>query len=107
MPGFLLHLNAKVTCAHLGQATPTTVLPNVLLMGQAAVGLTSPYAVTGCVLPPPTVANGPCVSGVFLTSATRVASFGIPLLLQDSQSICAPSGTPLLILVTQTRVFGI
>ena len=106
MPGFLLHLNAMVTCAHLGQATPTAVLPNVLLMGQPAVGVTAPYVVAGCILPPPIVANGPCVTGTFFTSATRVFSFGVPLLLQDSQSICAPSGTPLLILVTQTRVSG-
>jgi hypothetical protein len=32
-----------------------------------------------------------------------VLSNGQPLLVQSSQAICAPSGTPLLILVTQTR----
>ena len=106
MPGFLLHLNAVVTCAHLGQATPMSVLPNVLAMGQPAVGIAAPYGIVGCILPPPIVANGPCVTANFMTSATRVFSFGVPLLLQDSQAICAPSGTPLLILATQTRVFG-
>ena len=38
--------------------------------------------------------------------ATRVTSNGQPLLLMDSQAICAPTGTPLLPPVTQTRVIG-
>jgi len=33
-----------------------------------------------------------------------VTSNGQPLLLLDSQAICAPTGTPLTIAVTQTRV---
>jgi hypothetical protein len=32
---------------------------------------------------------------------------GLPVLLMDSQAICAPTGTPLIITVTQTRVSGI
>jgi hypothetical protein len=30
----------------------------------------------------------------------------MPVLLQDSQAICMPTGTPLLIVQTQTRVTG-
>jgi hypothetical protein len=30
-----------------------------------------------------------------------------PLVVQSSTSICAPTGTPLMITVTQTRVFAI
>jgi hypothetical protein len=30
----------------------------------------------------------------------------MPVLLLDSQAICAPNGTPLLILATQTNVTG-
>jgi hypothetical protein len=37
-------------------------------------------------------------------AATRVTSNGQPLVLFDSQSVCAPTGTPLLVLSTQTRV---
>jgi hypothetical protein len=33
-----------------------------------------------------------------------VTSNGQPLLLFDSQAICAPTGTPLLIVASQTRV---
>jgi len=106
LPGFLLHLNAMVTCAHAGTATPMSTIPNVLVSGQPIVIQTIPYGVLGCTLPPPPAANGPCVTATWLTAATRVFSYGNPVLLQDSMSICAPSGTPLLITATQTRVLG-
>jgi hypothetical protein len=37
----------------------------------------------------------------------RVTSNGQPLLLIDSQAVCAPTGTPLIASVAQTRVTGI
>jgi hypothetical protein len=107
MPGFLLHLGATVMCSHAGQATPTSPNPRVLVSGQPTVAPTSVYAVAGCTLPPPPGANGPCVTAQYTTSATRVFSNGVPLLLIDSQAICAPTGTPLIATVTQTRVSGI
>jgi len=107
MPGFVLHFNAVVTCAHAGQAIPMSVVPRVAVMGQPVVTIAAPYAVAGCVFPPPPAANGPCVTAQFLTSATRVFALGTPVLLMDSQAICAPTGTPLLIMTTQTRVFGV
>jgi len=106
MPGTLLHVGATVLCAHAGQATPTTPNPRVLVSGQPTVTLASPYVVAGCALPPPPAANGPCVSAQFVSSATKVLSNGVPLLLLDSQAICAPSGTPLVITTTQTRALG-
>jgi hypothetical protein len=106
MPGFLLHLGATVLCSHGGQAQPTVVNPRVLVSGQPIVTITSPYVVAGCTLPPPTAANGPCVTGQFVTAATRVTSNGQPVLLMDSQAICTPTGTPLITAVTQTRVTG-
>ena len=36
----------------------------------------------------------------------RVLVGGMPVLLLDSQAICAPTGTPTIIAVTQTRVMG-
>jgi hypothetical protein len=74
--------------------------------GQPTVAVTSPYLVAGCTLPPPPAANGPCVTAQFVTAATRITSNGQPLLLLDSQAICAPTGTPLLIVMTQPRVTG-
>jgi len=106
MPGFLLHVGAQVLCAHAGQAQPTVPNPRVLVMGQPTVTLAAPYVVAGCALPPPPAANGPCVTAQWLMGATRVLSNGQPLLLLDSQAICAPTGTPLMIVATQTRVIG-
>lgn len=104
MPGFLLHVGAQVLCAHGGQATPTTPNPRVTVSGQPTVLMTAPYVVAGCTLPPPTAANGPCISALWLSGTTRVLSNGQPLLVQSSQAICAPTGTPLLIVASQTRV---
>jgi len=107
MPGFLVHVGAQVLCAHAGQAQPTVPNPRVLVSGQPTVLITSPYVVAGCALPPPPAANGPCVSAQWLSGTTRVLSNGQPLLVQSSQAICAPTGTPLLIVATQPRVSAI
>jgi len=106
MPGFMLHQGATVLCSHAGQAQPTVVNPRVMVSGTPTVFMSSPYMVAGCALPPPPAANGPCVTAQFVTGSVRVLSSGQPLLLLDSQAICAPTGTPLLIVVTQTRVLA-
>jgi hypothetical protein len=106
MPGFLLHQGATVLCAHAGQAQPTVPNPRVLVNGMPTVLVSTPYVIAGCALPPPPAANGPCVTAQFVTSATRVTSNGQPVLLMDSQAICAPTGTPLVVVVTQLRVTG-
>ena len=105
MPGFLLHLGATVMCSHAGQATPVAPNPRVLVSGQPTVAISSMYAVAGCTFPP--ASGGPCVTAQYVTSATRMLSSSGPLLLIDSQAICAPTGTPLIASVTQTRVSGI
>ncbi len=106
MPSFLLHVGATVVCAHGGQAQPAAPNPRVMVGGMPAVTLTTPYVVAGCPLPPP-AGNGPCVTGRWITAATRVTSNGQPLLLADSQAVCAPTGTPLLIVAMQTRVSAV
>ena len=106
MPGYVVHLNAQVKCSHTGVATPGSTVPNVLVVGQPVVTQPIPYVIAGCTLPPPPNGNGPCVSGQWLKGAQRVFSYGVPLVLQDATSTCAPSGTPMLIASTQTRVFG-
>jgi hypothetical protein len=106
MPGFLLHVSATVLCSHGGQAQPAAPNPRVMVNGMPTVAVTAPYLVAGCTLPPPPAANGPCVTGQFITAATRITSNGQPLLLLDSQAICVPTGTPLMIVMTQTRVTG-
>jgi hypothetical protein len=106
LPGFLLHAGATVLCAHAGQALPTVPNPRVTVGGQPTVTIAAPYVVIGCALPPPPVGNGPCVSAHWITAATRVSANGQPLLLSDSQAICTPAGTPLVVAATQVRVSG-
>jgi hypothetical protein len=105
MPGFLLHVGATVLCAHGAPAQPTVPNPRVTVLGQPIVTQTAPYVVTGCPFVPP--APGPCVTAQWVIGATRVFANGQPVLLQTSQAICAPTGTPLTIVAAQTRVSGI
>ncbi|MEL6763592.1 MAG: PAAR-like protein [Cyanobacteria bacterium J06607_6] len=107
MPGPLLHVGATVLCAHAGQAQPTSANPRVLVNGQPIVTQTTTYAIAGCTLPPPTAANGPCVSAQWVTGSTRILANGQPVLLLSSQAICTPTGTPLIPTMTQTRVIGV
>jgi hypothetical protein len=107
MPGFLLHAGATVLCSHGGQAQPTAPNPRVTVSGQPTVTMAAPYMVAGCAFPPPPNGNGPCVSAQWTTGATRITSNGQPLLLLTSQALCAPTGTPLIIGVTQVRASGI
>lgn len=106
MPGFLLHLGATVLCSHGGQAQPTIVNSRVLVSQQPVVTQSAPYTIAGCAFPPPPVANGPCVTAQWVVGATRVKVLGQPVLIQSSQAVCAPTATPVMITVTQTRVTG-
>lgn len=105
MPGPILHLGATVMCSHGGQALPTGPFARVLVSGQPVVAQTSPWTIAGCAFVP-VGGNGPCVTGTFVTAATRVFAGGAPVVLQDSISICAPTGTPMLPVQAQTRVVG-
>ncbi len=105
MPGFVLHLGATVQCAHAAPALPTVTSPRVLVGGQPVATAGAPWTVTGCPFVTPG-GNGPCVTAQFVTFATRVRAGGSPVLLQDSQAVCAPTGTPVLVTVTQVRVRG-
>ena len=104
MPGFLLHQGATVLCMHGGQAQPTAPNPRVMVSGQPVTTQPVPYVVAGCPFAP--VVPMPCVTAQWVTAATRVLAGGVPVLLQDSQAVCAPNGTGVMILVTQVRVRG-
>lgn len=103
MPGYLLHVNATVLCMHAGQAQATVPNPRVKVSGQPTVQQPNPWVIAGC---PFNVSGGPvpCVTAQWVTAATRVRSGGMPLLLQDSQAVCAPNGTGVNIVLTQLRV---
>ncbi len=106
MPGFLLHVGAVVQCMHGGMAQATAPNPRVKVMGQPIVTQVAPWTIAGCTFPPPPVANGPCVTAQWVMGATRIKANGMPVLLQDSQALCVPTGTGLIISMTQTRVRG-
>lgn len=106
MPGFLLHQGATVICLHAGTAQPVAPNPRVKVSGQQVVTQPTQYTIAGCTMPPPIAGNGPCITATWLTAATRVRASGIPVLLQDSSSICTTTGTKLNVVVTQFRVKG-
>lgn len=99
MPGFLLHQGASVLCQHGGQAQPTAPNLRVRVNGQPVATQPMPHVVA-CGF------STPCMTAQWITAATRVRAGGAPVLLQDSQAVCAPTGSSLSILVTQMRVRG-
>jgi hypothetical protein len=104
MPAPILHLGATVLCTHAGQATPVAPFPRVTVSAQPIVTLSSPYVVAACALtgtPTP-----PCVTGQFVMGAARVLAGGVPVATLVSQSVCVPTGTPMMPLVTQTRTMA-
>ncbi|NEQ21947.1 MAG: hypothetical protein F6K28_22655 [Microcoleus sp. SIO2G3] len=106
MPGFLLNVGSTVLCVHGGQAKSVAPNPRVLVGGLPVTTQLPPYVIAGCANPPPPANVGPCVVGNWIVAALRVKVMGMPVLMQDSQAICIPTGTPLVVVLTQTRVRG-
>ena len=106
MPGFVLHAGAVVQCVHAGVAQPTAVNPRVTVSGQPVVTMPVPYAIAGCTFPAISTGAPPCATAQWTVAATRVTSMGQPLVLQDSVATCIPTGTPLLVVTAQPRVFA-
>jgi hypothetical protein len=107
MPGFILHQGAAVTCMHAGTAQPVAFNPRVTVSGQSIVTILNGYTIAGCTFPAMSSGAPPCATAQWTTAATRVTAMGQPVLLQDSQATCVPTGTPLLIIATQPRVSAI
>jgi hypothetical protein len=102
MPGFLIQEAATVMCVHGGQAMPLVPNPAITIDGVPTCLLPDPWIVAGCPGIPPVVP--PCVTATWIVGTVRVMSYGQPLLVQSSQAVCVPTATPLLPIVTQTRV---
>jgi hypothetical protein len=103
MPGYLLHQGATVLCMHAGQAQAVVPNPRVKVSSQQTVQQPNMWTVAGCPFMIG-LSPAPCVTAQWVTAATRVRSGGQPLLLQDSQAVCAPNGTGVNIIMTQMRV---
>ncbi len=92
-------------CMHAGLAQPMASSPRVKVNGQPIVTQTNAFVIAGCALV--SIPLPPCVTAQWVTAATRVQSNGVPVLLQDSQAMCVPTGTGLKVVVVQSRVRGI
>jgi hypothetical protein len=106
MPGFLLDQTSMVSCMHAGQAKATAPFPRVTLNKQAVVTQTAAYMVSACAFNV-SGAPSPCVSATWTTVATRVKAGGAAVLLVDSQALCVPNGTGVLVAPSQIRARGI
>jgi hypothetical protein len=104
MPGQVLTVGAVVVCAHGGLVQSAAPEPRVRVSGGPVLTTAAAFTVTGCPVPPPPVATGPCVSALWVSSAIQVRSRGVPLLLSDSLAMCIPSGAQVTVVATQTRV---
>ncbi|MCB9797296.1 MAG: hypothetical protein H6741_31795 [Alphaproteobacteria bacterium] len=106
MPSPLVNMSSVVLCSHGGKATPVVPNPRVLISGAPSVTISSPFVIAGCALPPPPVANGPCVTGQIIMGTKRVLSNGQPLVAQLGVSTCAPTGTPMIVAFGNARVMA-
>jgi hypothetical protein len=101
--GTILHSGATVLCMHGGQATATAPNPRVKVGGQPVATQPAPWTVAGC--PFTTGSNPmPCVTAQWVTASLRVRAGGAPVLLSESQAVCAPNGTGVSVVMTQIRV---
>jgi hypothetical protein len=105
MPGPILHQGAVVMCSHGGMATPTAPVPRVLVIALPVATIAAPWAIAGCAFTPPTF-PGPCLTGQWMLGATRVMALGQPVAILGGVSVCAPTGTPMIPSVAQTRVIA-
>jgi uncharacterized Zn-binding protein involved in type VI secretion len=122
MPGFLMHVNAVMSCFHqAGQATIPPTQPRVLVNGQPIATVAPPPAplatVVGCPFQIP-VPGGtkpqPCVSILWSMPSTRFLVNGLPAALLPAPGVAPgicqsaeqiPQGAPT-VKVVQTRVIG-
>lgn len=109
MPGFLMHVGARLTCSHGATATIAPSQPRVLAGGQPVATMASLIAVAGCPFQIP-VPGGtkpqPCVTVKWAMPSTRVLLQGQPIALQNTPgpgtgpAVCLsveqiPAGPPL------------
>jgi len=100
--GELVEQGATVTCAHQGTATPGSVNSRVKVGGRPTVLVPPPWTVAACTLTPN--AGGPCTTATWTAGTTRVTSGGQPLVVSTGSATCTPTGVPLQVTASQTRV---
>jgi hypothetical protein len=90
MAGNIMHKDAIVGCDHPpGNATADSPAQNVLVSNMPVMTVGSSYTITGCAL---TGTSSPaCVSGAWTQGAQRVLVGGVPVAIDNGQSLCAAS----------------
>lgn len=83
---------------------PSEPSPRVQVTGMAVATMSAPWTISGCSEPPPNAGNGPCVSAQWTSASLRVTSLGQALLISSGTGTCVPTGTPLEVVQSQTRV---
>lgn len=117
MPGFLMHVNANMTCPHQATAAIAPSQPRVLVGGKPVATMASLIAVTGCPFQIP-IGTGtkpqPCVTVKWAMPSTRFLVGGQPAALLPSlgpgPAMCLsaeqiPAGPPVIASV-QLHVIG-
>ncbi len=101
---YILSAGDQIICAHGGRAMPLISSARVRVKGLPVVTQTVPYTITGCRNPPPPTSVGSCILANWIKPSLRVKTMKQPLLLRNSQAICVPTGTSLVVAATQLRV---
>lgn len=83
---------STVQCTHSGSCTATKKAAKLKVNGAKAIPKSTSYTVSGCSLPPPIAANGPCVKATPSSGSSKVKSGGEKLLLKDFSASCTPTG---------------
>ena len=102
MPGYLLHVGAKVTCFDGGPADPAKPNTNVTVSGQPTVLLPTQYTIPSC---PLKAGSSPfCTVGTWTSGTTKVTSNGQPLVISTGVSTSVANSTPMQFVSSQTKV---
>lgn len=103
MPSPVIDTGAIVQCSHAGRATVSTSA-RVTLSGQDVVTLLDMYSISGCSLSG--TSSPPCASGQWTSGAQRVFVRGVAVAVSSGASTCVPTGSPMQVIRSQTRVLA-
>jgi hypothetical protein len=98
-----MHKDALVACDHApGIANADSPDPRVKVSGMPVMTVLRTYTITGCALQSTT--SPPCVSGMWIKGAQHVLVGGLPVAIDNGQSLCLTSFGKLNPRIVQQRV---
>lgn len=103
MAGFIMHKDALVVCDHSpGIANADSPEPRVKVSGMPVMTVLRTYTITGCGLQSSSTSF--CATGAWTKGAQRVFAGGLPVAIDNGQSLCATTFGKLNARVVQQRV---